>query len=571
MKIAYGYGFPDEVTDLSIELHFYRKVDEPEQKAMHLEKAWRVAFPEKLHDGKPGYIWSPWTTRRIRAWCGCDDHVSRGRYQTWWGPSASGKTEDAGILCLLHWLSAPDETTIHLTSTSGKMLKRRIWGTITKYYLLYGEGVFPGQLKVAENAIVFSEQNLKAGIFGHAVERGEVDKAISNIIGMHSSYNALILDEMQGTPEAVGSGKVLANLSIGKEFKFLGMGNPISRLDLLGQFSEPVMGWDNVGPELEKWETKRGYCYYFDGLKSPGVDDPARYPFLLKQNEIDETKKNEGEGSPDWWTMRRGFMPPEGLTPTMITESLLVAGECFRKPQWGEDGYQIGVAVDPAYSSKGDRCIIKPFQHGYDIDGKYKIEFLMTRPIQLKLAKDITMLSYISENIVRVLMEYNLDANALSMDCTGMQGTIADKVEELIPGKVFRVYFGGKPNDDFPISAIDHRKGSECYKNRVTQLMGHFAQYAKSGMIRGVDRDTANELCARQLAKKVSPMRIESKDDYKARMGFSPDISDAGLVGIAYVREKLYITPEGRKADAPTERQAKDKDVDGWDDNWLNP
>jgi hypothetical protein len=561
MKFAYGHAFPDEVTELSIELHFYRNLDDVEAKIQHLTRAWKIAFPEVLQDGRAGYIWSYWTDRRIRAWC-------ENRYQTWWGPSASGKTEDAAILLLLHWLSAPDCTTVHLTSTTGKMLKRRIWGAIVKYYLLYGEGVFPGYLKVAENAIVFSEANLRAGIFGHAVKDGKIEDAVSNIIGIHNTYNAMLVDEMQGTPPAIASAPT--NLSVGKEFKFLGMGNPMSRLDLLGEWSEPVAGWDSISTALESWETRRGRCYYFDGLKSPGVAEPKKYPFLLKTVEIEETRKGEGEGSPDWWTMRRGFVPPEGLLPTMISESALVAGHAFDDAAWGTTGPETGMGIDPAYSSKGDRCVCYPFQFGFDTTGKMKIRWLAVRQIQLKMAGDKPMLSFIADEVVRIMGDLSINCDNASMDCTGMQGMIADSVEERMMGKIHRVYFGGSVDNEIQVSALDGRTGKEAYKNRATQLMGHMAQYVKADMIRRLDHEAARELCLRQLSEKVSPQRIEAKDDYKSRLGYSPDISDAALVGMAYLREKKRIIPDGMRAGEQDQAQSvRDKDVDAWPDNWL--
>lgn len=565
MKIAYGLAFPDEVTELSIELHCYRHGGgESLGKVYHLTRAWRIAFPEVLPDGSRGYVWSEWTDRRIAAWCG-------GRFQTWWGPSASGKTEDAAILCLLHWLSAPTETAIHLTSTTAKMLKRRIWGAVVKYYLVYGECVFPGQLKVAENCIVYSPQNLKAGIFGHAVKGGPVDEAVSNIIGIHNTFNVLVIDEMQGTPEAIGSGKVLANLSIGKEFKMLGMGNPMSRLDLLGDFSEPLVGWEKINPGMESWETRRGMCHYFDGLKSPGVLDPDRYPFLLKQIEIDETLKLEGEDSPDWWTMRRGFVPPEGLLPTMISESMLVAGRCFEGVKWGDAGYQIGVGIDPAYSSRGDRCVATPFQWGLDTDGKMKINLLDPIQIQLKLSGDVPMTTFITDSIVSILNELGLDCDSAAMDCSGMQGMMADGVEQKITGRLARIYWGGAVNDAIQVSLLDTRSGKQAYKNRATQLMGHMCQFIKSDMIRGMTKDTALELCRRQLAENVSPIRIESKDEYKARNGHSPDISDSILAGAAFLREIKFIMPEGMRAQPKNVQSRKQKDIDSWEDNFLQP
>jgi hypothetical protein len=560
-KIRHGLIFEDEVTDLSIELHCYRWGGTEHNQAFHLKRAWQIAFPEKLPDGRDGYIWSEWDDWSIECWC-------NNRWATWWGASATGKSTRAAILVLLHWMSAPDQTTIHLTSTTAKMLKLRIWGEVLKYYQLYGEGVFPGIYLVAENAIVYSKSNQKSGIFGHAVMAGPADKAVSNIVGVHNTFNVLVVDEMQGTSRVLA--KAPTNLMVGKEFKFLGMGNPMSRLDFLGDWSEPLTGWDTVTPETGQWNTKRGVCLHFDGLKSPGVKDPERFSFLLKQREIDETIEHDGVNSPNYWTMRRGFVPPEGLMPTLMTESFIVQHKMMGSVTW-RDGYEMGAGIDPAYSSKGDRAVFYPFRYGTDIEGRFRVCFMPPEIIPLNLNGETPIAYYLAAEINRIMSRLGMPDDHVAMDCTGVQGMLADICEQEHGLKIHRVYFGGKASTAL-MSESDNRRYAQTCKNRVTELWMTMSQFGKSDMIRGLTVDTVKELVQRLLVCNVSPMCLESKTEMKARTGESPDLADGAVIGLAFLRDQVGITPgdmEIQVLGRDGVLSVQEKDIDGWDDNFL--
>src|SRR3990167_2477526 len=274
-KQKYGMHFSDETSDATIELFMYRySAKDWQQKAFHMKNVIVMLYPESLPFGRKGYLWSPWANRRLESWC-------RNNRQTWIGPSSSGKSTDAGMLVLVHWLSAPDKTTIQVCSTTQNMLEKRI--------------------------------------FGKAVLKGTVEQSTGDMIGIHNDYNVLVIDEMQSTRRAAVEAE--ANLSTGREFKFLGMGNPVSRLDPLGEYSAPVDGWESVNPSMEEWKTKKGVTLFFDGRKSPAITEPdgkERYFFLLNQDQIDDVASSDGINSVKFWSQRIGFMPPEGLQNTLF-------------------------------------------------------------------------------------------------------------------------------------------------------------------------------------------------------------------------------------------------------------
>ncbi len=138
--------------------------------------------------------------------------------------------------------------------------------------------------------------------------------------------------------------------------------------------------------------------------------------------------------------------------------------------------------------------------------------------------------------------------------------------------KIHRIYFGGHASDA-RMSDTDNRKYSDTCRNRVTELWMTMSQFGKSGMIRGLSIDTTRELVQRLLTRNISPMCIETKTDMKARTGESPDLADGAVINLAYIRDQVGITPGDGETEISRVGQAltvQEKDIDGWDDNYLS-
>ena len=388
--IAYGFEFPDNTWEAAIHLYCYRYWDESNpdllEKHKHFEMAIKIALPEDLGNGRKGYVWSKWSHDRIKAWCYND-------FQTWWGPSSSGKSTDAGLFSLFHWLSAPDRTTIMVCSTTKDMLDRRIWREIVRYHSLlkrlHGEEKIPGTRSRQPPTITLDDPNSAEGentinaMFAIAIQRGTVEEAVGNIVGVHNDYNVLIIDEMQATRKAAV--EAFDNLSTGREAKFLGMCNPVSRLDSLGQYSEPTEGWNSISTDDENWETRKGRCYYFDGLKSPGVDNPEKFHFLLTRKQIDSMTIDPGPDSPRFWSQRRGFVPPEGLTMRVFTENYANKFDIKKRATW-KTNPQLCLSLDPAFSTGGDKAVLTPMKIGVFDNDMTGIELQKQIVVNLELS-----------------------------------------------------------------------------------------------------------------------------------------------------------------------------------------
>jgi len=546
MFAKYGLPWHDGVTEVDIELWCYRNNHVPKNgglgKAEHMKRAIKLLWPERMPNGKTGYVWSEWTDRRVEAWCNNQFHEGDSDWQTWWGPSSSGKSTDAGIIALVHWLSAPDETIILVCSTTTPMLEKRIWGEILRFYNMHG-GALPGRYFKSKHAIVLGDENAKAGIHGIAVQKGSVEEALGNLIGMHLRYNALIVDELQAMREVAVD--ATDNLDSGEEFKFLGMGNPVSRLDPLGRYSEPIVGWDKINPDdFDSWETQYGKTLFFDGRKSPGVRDPKRYFFLITQRQIDRVAKRRGRNSPAFWSQKIGFVPPEGLLQTVMTETMITQFDMMGEPQW-EFGYQMVAGLDPAFSSGGDRCILVPAQVGKCTDGITRINFLTPITIHLEVSKKKYMAYHIQAKVQEHCEALGILPASIAMDTTGSQSVLADVIEKEWGPGLLRVSFGGSASE-MAVSQTDPTPAREKYANRVTELWFNAAEFGRSNQIRGMQFDGIREFCQRIFDEiTFRKTSVETKRKMKSRTGQSPDVADAHACVIAYVRERLGIHPGG--------------------------
>jgi hypothetical protein len=546
----YGVAWPDGTPPATIELGAYRMRRDGHHTGL---ESW-----EHMYNAAAGlftprqYAPHPWVLRRMKAFC---THS----WQTWIGPGSTAKSTDAAVCALLHWLSAPDRTTFVVCSTTVTMLEKRIFGELIRFYSLIPGA--PGAYRKSETAIVLGDENSKNGIFGVAVLKGTVREALGNMVGLHNTYVGLIIDEMQATRRAAV--EAATNLSSsGREFVFLGMGNPESRLDPLGLYSEPADGdWKKLDPDLieDGWKTKYGWCEFFDGHKCPSITDPHgfdKWPFLLTRKALKQTEDTYGLDSPQYWSQRRGFFPPEGLDRALFSEAFLIHACAFLDAQWASAPVPVA-GLDPAFAANGDRCVLRfgmagslRVGAGDDAAAHNGICFTDTVVIRLDASEAGSGLPLTYRMAAQIRAECtrrNVIPSCLAMDCTGAQSALADVLEsEWGPG-ILRVQFGGKASD-LPANPGTDETGREFYGNRVTELWHVLYRFARAGLIRGLSRDTARELVSRQLTEKLRPVTIEPKTLMKARTGYSPDIADASVVLTALVRERMGYDPDAGRA-----------------------
>lgn len=552
---AYNLRFPDGVRPADIELACFHRGHPPEMGGLgrygHLKNAIdllcneprrrqaaerKLEFDPEIHDT---YIWNDWTEWMQETFC-------EDAWVTITGPAASWKTTSAALYANCFWSCSPHDSVVIATSTTLDGLRRRVWKEVTKFHRWFGIG----NLVQSRNCIQFQKGSDDAGIFGIAVDKGEVEKAVSKIIGFHARRMLVIVDEMQTMNEAIVEACV--NLESGAEvFQFIGLGNALSKFDPHGRMSEPKEGWNSIDDRTPSWRTKRGVCVHLDGRDSPNIRAGYdKYPGMLKQRDLDNTIERDGENSPQFWQMRIGFWAPEGITKTVLSETMIDRFKAREKPVWiGE--YREGAGLDPAFEG-GDRCVLRIGRVGkIEVEGKERDAFDPSAAI-IPIKLDVTSKEPIHYQIVRIVRQEcearGIPREWFALDTTGEGGGLASIfAREWGPG-FHEVEFGGRASEE-PVSENNPLPASKEYLYRVTELWFNFRTAVQNGQVRGLDDETAIEFCKRFYEMRGPLIQIEPKSQMKLRTGKSPDLADACVVLFDLFKKRMGLLSNGRSGE----------------------
>jgi hypothetical protein len=496
------------------------------------------------------FEWHEWTERILDALC-------RRRWVGIAGCANSAKTRNVAGFGCVYWLCAPEKSCYVMCSTTMKMLRKRGWAEIHNFYSAFRDrwGDF-GNMVDSRTMWQHHAGDDKHAIFGLAVQEGDVNKASANIQGLHTFRQIVILDEAEEIPPAIwkaGANLYSYPIDSGGEFVLGAVANPRSRLSRFGRYIEPIGGWDSVSVETEEWESKaqldgkKAMVVRLDFLKSPNVKADRtvskHLPTKLRvKNRMDALKARGAENDPDHWCYDRGFPPPEGLTKAVFTESLFTMHRAYDLHQFNGENFIIIAAFDQAFGG-GDRPTLRFGALGDISTTKKGIEWMPPIEIAIDAQK-------VSERPVRYqLMDsirkhceavqyrgqiYQCQKGNLGIDVTG-EGGLADICDQDWQGPpIIRIMFSGAPSED-PCSHEDPRPAKEVHRNKRAEMYFRTQSALTSGQIRGVDKDTAAELCTIEYYEfddkgKRVPTTIQSKKDYKIKYTKSPDYADSGIM-----------------------------------------
>lgn len=541
-KTVYGVQFPATFTQSEIELLCFANDQKEENGGLgrygHAVNGINLIYNKRA----PTFIWNEWTELMIYEFC-------YGREVTIAGPGASWKTTCMACFGHLRWLSSPLNTRGIFTSTTMQALKAKIWKEVLRFHRASGQP-FGNVVNHPQPKIQSTKGDDGFGLFGIAVEAGDIEKAVENIKGMHAPNTFVMADEETGVSMAIVDAG--ANLEKGTTwYQLFGSGNPVDPYDTHGMMSEPKDGWRSVSVESDKWITKRGgICIHLDGLKAPNVlAGKAKYPGMLTLEDVEISKKRDGENSPKFWSQVRGFWPPEGITDTVLTHTLIEKFRAREEPIWVDQPRQVA-SLDPAFTFGGDRVVLRFGKVGrIDDNNELRTALCFTETILIKL--DVTTKEPIHYQVAKRTREEckarGISPEMFAMDVSG-EGGIASIFEREWSPDFLKVKFGGAASDK-PLSDINPRPSSEDYANRVTELWYQFRAAVERNQIRGLDMETAREFCERNYGPRGSRTIVESKIDMKARMGHSPDLADAAVIMLELVLVRGLLPSESHISD----------------------
>ncbi len=520
------YGFAHHPDDKAKEFYFWRICDE----------LWNNdALPEKM------MVRHPWAEKMIRA-------AIKHKYLAIGGSASSGKSHTMAAWGIVQWLSQPRDTLVLMTSTTLREARKRIWGSVMSLLSVIDGAPIKIRDSIGNAAYIDENGTLieRAGLSLIAAEKSKTREAIGKFIGIKQKRVIMIGDELSELSESILQAG-LTNLSKNPFFQMIGMSNPNSRFDAFGVWSEPKKGWESIDTQTaDEWTTKwRGRYLRLDGERSPNIMlGEVRYPWLPTAEKLAEDRALLGAESRGYMRMVRAVFFDSDETTGIYSEAELANGGAMGEVDWA-DKPTVVAGVDPAFTNGGDRTIMYTAEVGYARNGQYVCK--LGEAIHLNddaTNKAVPRTYQIVHQIIDHCKRRNISANNVALDSTGAGAPFCDVLAGGWSSDFMRVTFGGKGSDK-RVSMNSQLTGAELYTNRVSELWFVGKELLRTKQIYGVSSDLAQEMCARNydMTKGTGTLRvkIESKPEFKARFGRSPDLADAAFLALDCARQRLGL------------------------------
>ena len=510
-----------------------------------MERAIGLLIPESA------YKMSPWGSEIIAGFTG----TAEGRHEELvvQAPASASKSQTMGLLLPLHFFTSPLDTTIRLISTDIKGLKQRSWAAVTQYFSILKKQRAPGIFSRQSLAILNRDEDdeeiasitQKAGIFAFALKSGTLEDGISRCIGTHWPTGSVVLlaDEAQSINPFFYGG--LSNLWIGTEDVRLGsLGNPMTPSDALAQRAEPVDGWSTVSIETDRWVSKRGaLVIHFNGEKSPAIEEPDKYPFLINAKGIKKVlDENFGnKESMGYRSMVNGWWSDGDEDSVVLTRSMLMSKKAMDDVLW-MDGLpeHVVAGLDPA-GGGGDAMVLTVGYIGTFMNGTRGMWTPPPYELIVNRSSELPVQYQVAQQVQAIQQEHGFEMADLAVDESGLQ-LFSDTIEmESGSMGILRVSFGARPSKD-AVSVLDNTPKNVKYANMVTELWMDVATLVQFGQIRGMNKEAAHEFSIRQVLPR-RPLRVESKIDLKKRLKRSPDHADSFSLCLHAALIRGYLNP----------------------------
>lgn len=522
----YGLDWPFGMNQIQIDLILAKKwMLEPYKygnlldPGEHMLRAIRALFtPEQ-------WTITPWTEEHAHAW-------ASENFSVWLGAASSGKSNDAGGLAVLDWITDPLETYIALASTSVPMLKLRSFESVIRYFrILKAHPRFqvPGKEAPSQTAIIndtdsegpAGDATVKASIRGVALADGDEAKAVARLAGAHLPFVTMILDEGSALPEAAAKARINAMAGT-RRFRFLSLANPVDRFDEATKFCVPVDGWDSVDENTPKWRSKFGLVLHHNGFQSPAIKEPEKYPFLINQAQIDAILESVG-GNPDdplVWRMVIGFPAPQGSDAAVLSPADLSSFHMQDPPVWETGDKTLVGGLDPAFTAGGDKCVLQLADTGWLAPRIWGIAFRDPIVIPIEMSSQRPAVYQISDHVRTVARETGLLISNLAVDDSGTQ-SVASVISQELGAQPIRCNFASKATEMLA-------DGRPRFRDLVTQMWYQVARLGREGRLRAFPQEAAQQFCSRRFRRGKVPLALETKQEFARRKsGGSPDEADA--------------------------------------------
>lgn len=506
--------------------------------------------------------WNPWLARMLQAFLNEKYAVRQGnsvfRSIVLTGCAAASKTFSAGLFATAWWSLDPANSIAVLTSTTKDMIRNRVWRVVSHFVKTArdaetGEPVEFGRIIDSQMKVVCDDSTSTnaSSISAYAVAHGETLKAIDNLKGLHAKRMLIVIDEANGTPEAIFH--VLPNYRKAcQDLTVVIIGNPSTRLDPHGRAATPLEGWSTFNEDLLEWRTKpvpewqldSGVCLRFDGKDSPNVRlKKTWFPYIYTYEDWQMAESHAGTYS--WWTMTRGMWPPEGFSSTVFTEQLFTrCGGLEQAPFVFETEGETLAFLDPAFG--GDACVLQFARLG-NVAGRLVLQLIDWFEVPIDPNATAHDVDYqIARRVQQECVVRRVKPHCFGLDATGIGRGVGAILASEWSNQICYLNWGQAATER-PSAQHDGRPAREVYDRYVTEIWFVVRELLEAGQIKGFSPEAVIQFCSRLYEMKGKKYSVEPKDEMRARIRYSPDVADA-VAGVCEVARRNGLEIAGKMA-----------------------
>lgn len=531
---AYGEKFP-QVDPLAIHLKTYRVNESHETRYQAMKRAFEILWPSQI------LTYNYWMERIFREHCDFNTEIF-----TLAAGGGVGKTQAVAYAGGIFFLALPTKRAVVVTSTTLDSLKKRIYGYIDR--ALQEAVICPPLRRVMSpqpSITLVNAPDMIHGIFGIAAIKGKDEDTIKNIIGHHpKNAYLLVLDECTDMP--LGIVNAIPNLKKALEDRFqaIGIGNANEWTDLHGALSMPEVGIENIDPHKDfRWKTTQpsGYCLYFNPYDSPAIHEPdpikkkALSIFLPTEEKLIKAERDEGTESESFWRFTMGYWRSKSTAATVVSEQFLKDYDPTHLGEFsGKYPLIMCAGLDPAFSTGGDKCILRLGVLGHHVNGKMILDYRgnsLIFQIQIRANTGKSAELQIADEVITICEKYKVPLNTLCVDASGQGRGLADVIQlrsggGFTPTKIYSTNVGTR-----------NVKAFDVHISSAHEMWFKGREFISHGQIFGMDSLSYQQLHSRLIIDKGGKKLLEKKDEYKKRMavinsnmGRSPDEADAAML-----------------------------------------
>ena len=504
------------------------------------------------------------------------------------GCGSVGKSYNVIAFLFLDWLADPNFTNIKILSTTKGHALANIFSTLAR---LKEQAciTIPGPLSGGYMGLDPTDRMSGIGVV--AIPPGDDGKA--RLKGFHpqprpvphpvfgrSARVRAFMDECEDIPNGVWEGidNMLLSMDGDDSIKVIGAYNPKDITSKVAQCASPPNGWESFDIETgvegkDTWTSRAGWrSVRLDGAKSANVvKRKLIFPGFVTYEGYRNLSEKGGGNTPEYFSQARGAYPPDSANSAIITQSILA--RC--RGEFVFVGVPVPVGgVDTAVDGRDD-CIFTRGKCGMATAFKPldKPMIVFPRP-RLVVQADQQFecrkgdVKTVGDDIIKNARLLSISPEYLGEDATGNGAAVHAYIGAMF-GKTVGVDFNENATDT-KILDEDLRVASELYDGLVTEVwfslrywmeFGYFAISASMDM----ENLTPQILGRRYVLGTGKLLRVEKKDDYKKRLGRSPDHADSLTVfgHVARIRERVMgsmsTAPKPKERAVPIKHGAVDE------------